>query len=71
MIMMDSPSYFLVPSPLPRLGATPTIPKPAVVSGDKAVEVALSEGLCPVINKELDVFAVCGSSGDVVNGSIS
>ena len=34
-----------------------------VVSGDKAVEVALSEGFFPVVNKESDIFAVPSVSG--------
>ena len=37
--------------------------KPVVVIGEKGVEAALSDGKFPVIDKDVDVFAVASSPG--------
>ena len=39
-------------------------PNPAVVCGTKAVEAALLEGLFPVVDKMVDVFAVPSCPGE-------
>ena len=44
-------------------GAVAYISKPAVVDGEKAVEAALAEGLFPIIDKTVDVFAVPSAEG--------
>ena len=44
-------------------GATPYSSRPAVVVGEKAVEAAISDGLYPVIDKTIDVFAVPSAEG--------
>lgn len=43
--------------------AAPQVFHPAVVEGEKAVQAALSEGLFPVLDKTIDVFAVPSSEG--------
>ena len=37
--------------------------RPAVVEGERAVEAALSDGMFPVIDKTVDVFAVPSAAG--------
>ena len=44
-------------------GAVAYVSKPAVVDGDKAVEAALTEGMFPIIDKTIDVFAVPSTDG--------
>ena len=44
-------------------GATPITYRPAVVSGEKAVEIAKTDGYFPVIDKEIDVFAIPSTTG--------
>ena len=44
-------------------GAVAYISKPVVVDGEKAVEVALAEGMFPIIDKSIDVFAVPSTDG--------
>ena len=44
-------------------GAVAYISKPAVVDGEKAVEAAVAEGMSPIIDKSIDVFAVPSTDG--------
>lgn len=43
-----------------------TLPRPAIVKGENAVEQALSEGYYPVLNRDIDVFAFKSSSGTCI-----
>ena len=58
------PQICTEPAPLEPGGATAYTYQPAVVEGEKAVEAALSEGLYPVIDKTVDVFAIPGVTGN-------
>lgn len=49
-------------------GAVAYTSKPAVVDGEKAVEAALAEGLFPIIDKSVDVFAVPSAEGTCIHG---
>lgn len=49
-------------------GAVAYTSKPAVVDGEKAVEAALAEGLFPIIDKSVDVFAVPSAEGTCIRG---
>ena len=44
-------------------GATTTMSHPVVVKGSKAVEHALLEGQCPVVDQNVDVFAIASAKG--------
>jgi len=48
-------------------GAVAYTSKPAVVDGEKAVEAALAEGLFPIIDKSVDVFAVPSAEGTSIH----
>ena len=45
--------------------AEPQIFHPAVVEGKKAVEIARFDGKCPVLDKNIDVFAIPSCTGNV------
>ena len=48
----------------PTEGAcAPPILRPAVVEGEKAAETALAEGMFPVVDKTVNVFAVPSAPG--------
>ena len=51
-------------------GAVAYVSKPAVVDGEKAVEAALTEGMFPIIDKTIDVFAVPSTDGMYMCSSV-
>ena len=61
------PTHIYTESPLLEpSGATAYTCQPAVVEGVKAMEAALSDGMFPVIDKTVDVFAIPCVPGNAI-----